>query len=92
MGRAQHVDWRFAVFNAKQNNQKPIPGVSPLKASLYMPGNLNKWHDKEFDVSVYAAGDHALKLPGGIQRRRRASIICRKRWQNRQRASGGSYR
>ena len=46
MGRAQHVDWRFAVFNAKQNNQKPIPGVSPLKASLYMPGNLNKWHDK----------------------------------------------
>ena len=68
MGRAQHVDWRFAVFNAKQNNQKPIPGVSPLKASLYMPGNLNKWHDKEFDVmSVYAAGDHALKLPGGIK-------------------------
>lgn len=68
MGRAQHVDWRFAVFNAKQNNQKPIPGVSPLKASLYMPGNLNKWHDKEFDVmSVYAAGDHALKLPGGTK-------------------------
>lgn len=66
--RAEHIDWRRVAFNAKQNNQKPIPGVSPLKVSLYTPGNINKWRDKDFSMtSIYAAGDNLPSLPGGLK-------------------------
>ena len=67
-GQDKRDDWRKMVYLSSQNNQKPIPGVSPLKISLASPGNVNKINNKNIYVtSVYAAGENAVKLPGGLK-------------------------
>lgn len=67
-GQDKRDDWRKMAYPSSQNNQKPIPGVSPLKISLSWPGNVNKINNKNIYVtSVYAAGENAVKLPGGLK-------------------------
>lgn len=62
--RSSHSSWRYDIF-AAENNQKPIDGVTPLKAKVATEGNLNKWQNKNITtVSLRATGDNAPQITG----------------------------
>lgn len=54
--QAEHSSWRFDLF-AAENNQKPIDGVTPLKAKIATDGNLNKWQNENITIVSLRAGD-----------------------------------
>ena len=59
--RNSHNDWRTQLFTSRAED----PGVAPLIASTWVPGNLNKWqNDTIWITSLYATGENSPKLTG----------------------------
>lgn len=62
--QSQHSSWRFDLFIG-EDNQKPINGVTPLKAKIATDGNLNKWQNETIAiVSLRATDATSPQLPG----------------------------
>ena len=63
MNRGEHSNWRLNFFN-NQATSRPVEGVAPLKVSLALDGNLNKYEDTRINVvAMYATGDTSPQLP-----------------------------
>lgn len=64
--KTQHTSWRNDIFNVYIGKlQKPIAGVTPLKAKIGTDGNLNKWQNEDITtVSLRAGSDTSPQLPG----------------------------
>lgn len=64
MNRGEHSNWRLNFFN-NQATTRPIEGIAPLKVSLALDGNLNKYQDTRINtVAMYATGDTSPQLTG----------------------------